>query len=117
MWTFTEVRCAACQVLVYEPLDKSYVYRVILPSSLARGGAGLGIIAEKKVYHKVGDITDDMAIAGYFKATSPITTGEEKRITFTQKGDRSPVICGSTGDLQALNMLLVLALLTLVVVK
>ena len=43
----------------------------------------------------------------YFKAKSPIMTGEENRISFVHKDDKSPVTCAGTGHIQVLKMLLV----------
>ena len=95
-----KVRCAACRVPAFEPLDKSAVYKVILTSKLARDS----FVKEKRLSHRVG-ITDDMAIVNYFKARSPVTTGVEGRITFADTKDGA-VICSGAGSLQTLNMLL-----------
>ena len=101
-----QVRCAACQIPVYKPLDKSAVYRVILSSYIARGGAGLSVIADKKLSHQVGNITDDIVVMNYFKANSPIMTGVENRITFVHRENKLPMACAGTKRIQALNMML-----------
>ena len=112
-----QVRCAKCQVPVYEPLNPFAVYKVILSSYMARGGAGLSVINEKKVSHQVGNITDDVLMMNYFKAKSPIMTGEENRITFVKEDDKKPSVCGGGGNLQAVNILLALAVFACSVVK
>ena len=84
---------------------------------MARGGAGLSVINEKKVSHQVGNITDDVLMMNYFKAKSPIITGEENRITFVKEDDKKPSVCGGDGNLQVVNMLLALALFACSVVK
>ena len=112
-----QVRCAKCQVPVYEPLNLFAVYKVILSSYMARGGAGLSVINEKKVSHQVGNITDDVLMMNYFKAKSPIITGEENRITFVQEEDKKPSVCGGDGNLRAVNILLALAVFACSVVK
>ena len=105
-----QVRCASCQVPVYKPLDESAVYKIILSSYIARGGAGLSVIAEKKLSHQVGNITDDTVVMNYFKAKSPIMTGAENRITFVPHSeDKLPVACSGTGRMQAWNVLLAFA--------
>ena len=105
-----KVRCAACQVPVYERLDESAVYKVLLTSYLANGGRGLGI-EKMRLSHHVGNLTYDVATMNYFRAKSPITTGVENRITFVYEEDKKPVICGAAGNIQALNMLLTLAVM------
>ena len=112
-----QVRCARCQVPVYEPLDLFDVYKVILSSYMARGGAGLSVINEKKVSHRVGNITDDVLMMNYFKVKSPIMTGEENRITFVKEDDKKPPVCGGGGNLRALKILLALAVFACSVVK
>ncbi|KAJ7363701.1 hypothetical protein OS493_009864 [Desmophyllum pertusum] len=92
-----QMRCAACQFPAYQPLDQSTVYKVILSSYMARGGAGLSVIREKKLSHQVGNSTDDQVVMDYFKAKSPIMTGVENRITFVDKKDKTP-ICVSGGN-------------------
>ena len=101
-----KVRCAACQVPVYKPLEESAVYKVIMTSHIARGGSGLSVINEKKLSHQSGNITDTEAVMNYFKAKSPIMTGEENRISLVHKEDKSPVACAGTGSIQALKTLL-----------
>ena len=112
-----QVRCAKCQVPLYKPLNPFAVYKVILSSYMARGGTGLSVINEKKVSHQVGNITDDVLMMNYFKAKSPIITGEENRITFVQEEDKKPSVCGGDGNLRAVNILLALAVFACSVVK
>ena len=99
-----QVRCAKCKFPVFEPLDKSAVYKVAMTDYIAAGGAGLTVIRDKKLSHQFGSIVDQQMMMNYFKAKSPIMTGEENRITFVEGSDEKPTICG--GNLQALNMLL-----------
>ena len=113
-----QVRCAKCKFPVYEPLDKSAVYKVAMTDYIAAGGAGLTVIREKKLSHQFGSIVDQQMMMNYFKAKSPIMTGEENRITFVEGSDKKPTICGGGGNLQAVNMLLApLAALASLVVK
>ena len=112
-----QVRCASCQVPVYKPLDESAVYKVILTSYMARGGAGLSVVREKKLSHQVGNVTDDVLMTNYFKAKSPIITGEENRIMFVHTEDKTPAICGSAGNIQAVNMLFALGVFACSFVK
>lgn len=79
---------------------------------MARGGAGLTVINEKKLSHQVGNITDDHVIMNYFKAKSPIMTGVENRITFVDRDDDTP-ICVSGGNLPRLGFPLVFGLTVL----
>ena len=106
-----QVRCASCKFPSYKPLAQSTVYKVILSSYIARGGAGLTVIKEKKLSHQVGNITDDQVIMNYLKAKSPIMTGVENRITFVSETDKTP-ICVSGGNLFSLSFPLVLAAFT-----
>ncbi|XP_068698294.1 snake venom 5'-nucleotidase-like isoform X1 [Montipora foliosa] len=92
-----KVRCATCQIPVYKPLNESAIYKVILSSYLARGGAGFGVITRNKLSHRVGSVVDNVVVMNYFKAKSPILTGIEGRIKFIQ-GDHS-VICSLVGNL------------------
>ena len=101
-----QVRCAKCKFPVFEPLDKSAVYKVAMTDYIAAGGAGLTVIRDKKLSHQFGSIVDQQMMMNYFKAKSPIMTGEENRITFVEGSDEKPTICGGGGNLQALNMLL-----------
>ena len=86
-----EVRCAACLVPIYKPLDEDAVYKVVLPSYLAQGGGGFTIIKQKRLSHTEGDTVEFEALRDYFASKSPITTGEEKRISFIQE-DKSTVM-------------------------
>ncbi len=106
------VRCASCKFPSYQPLAQSTVYKVILSSYMAQGGAGLSVIKEKKLSHQVGNITDDIVMMNYFKAKSPIMTGTENRITFVDKEDKKPT-CVSEGNLPSLSFSLVFVIVTL----
>lgn len=104
-----QVRCAFCKYPSYQALDQSTVYKVILASYMAGGGAGLSVIAEKKLSHQVGNITDDQVMMDYFKAKSPIMTGIENRITFVDERDKS---CVSGGNLPSFGFPLVFTIVT-----
>ena len=106
-----QVRCASCKYPSYQALDQSTVYKVILSSYMAEGGAGLSVIAEKKLSHQVGNITDDQVMVDYFKAKSPIMTGVENRITFVQDEKEKP--CVSGGNLSGFGFPLVFTIVTL----
>ena len=101
-----QVRCAKCKFPVFEPLDKSAVYKVAMTDYIAAGGAGLTVIRDKKLSHQFGSIVDQQMMMNYFKAKSPIMTGEENRITFVEGSDEKPTVCGGGENLQAVNMLL-----------
>ena len=101
-----QVRCAKCKFPVFEPLDKSVVYKVAMTDYIAAGGAGLTVIRDKKLSHQFGSIVDQQMMMNYFKAKSPIMTGEENRITFVEGSDEKPTVCGGGENLQAVNMLL-----------
>lgn len=104
-----QVRCASCKYPSYQALDQSTVYKVILSSYMAGGGAGLSVIAEKKLSHQVGNITDDQVMVDYFKAKSPIMTGIENRITFVDERDKP---CVSGGNLPGFGFPLVFTIVT-----
>lgn len=80
-----EVRCASCLVPIYKPLDEDAVYKVVLPSYLAQGGGGFTIIKQRRLSHTQGDTVEFEALRDYFASKSPITTGEENRISFIQE--------------------------------
>ena len=106
-----QIRCASCKYPSYQALDQSTAYKVILSSYMARGGAGLSVIAEKKLSHQVGNITDDQVMVDYFKAKSPIMTGVENRITFVDERDKPP--CVSGGNLPGFHFPLVFTIVAL----
>ncbi|CAB1340385.1 unnamed protein product [Coregonus sp. 'balchen'] len=49
------VLCTNCRVPVYEPLDDSRLYKVVLPSYLVEGGDGFSMIKEEKLKHDSGE--------------------------------------------------------------
>lgn len=109
-----QVRCASCKFPSYQPIAQSTVYKVILSSYIARGGAGLTVINEKKLSHQVGNTTDDKVVTNYFKAKSPIMIGVENRITFMNDNDKP---CVSGDNMFGLSFPLLLGALTLSVFR
>ena len=52
------VLCTNCRVPVYEPLDNSRLYKVVLPSYLVEGGDGFSMIKDEKLKHDSGELTE-----------------------------------------------------------
>eukprot|EP00112_Aurelia_sp_Birch-Aquarium-sp1_P017214 Seg397.28 transcript_id=Seg397.28/GoldUCD/mRNA.D3Y31 product=5'-nucleotidase protein_id=Seg397.28/GoldUCD/D3Y31 len=75
-----EVRCANCRIPKFEKLDKSKVYKVIVSSYMAGGGAGYEILRTKRTGHIQGTVkTMDMLIQ-YIKARTPLLIETGSRI-------------------------------------
>ena len=98
------VRCASCPIPQYQSLDTEALYKVILPSYLARGGAGFTVIREKRVSHTAGDLDSDVVV-NYLKAKSPIMTGTENRIVFDEQLRGDCVNRGYVSELSTVSML------------
>ena len=78
----------------YEPLNETAVYKVIMSSYLAHGGAGLSVINQKKLSQVAGNVTDHVVIKNYLTAKSPVMTGVENRISFSQEDKKSICVGG-----------------------
>ncbi|XP_064539669.1 apyrase isoform X2 [Drosophila montana] len=73
------VRCADCDVPIYEPLEPAKVYRIASPDFLQGGGDGFTMLAEGTDIQV--SITDLEALLSYTSNIDPIYTGLEGRIT------------------------------------
>ncbi|CAH1248466.1 NT5E [Branchiostoma lanceolatum] len=89
-----EARCTDCDVPEFTPVQRNAVYKVILPSHLANGGRGYGMISDNKLSHHIPAELDSEVLIGYIRAASPITTGVERRITFAEEAP--PCTSGGT---------------------
>ncbi|XP_066268529.1 snake venom 5'-nucleotidase-like [Branchiostoma lanceolatum] len=79
-----ESRCTDCDVPEFTPVQRDAVYKVILPSHLANGGRGYGMISDNKLSHHIPAELDSEVLIGYIRAASPITTGVERRINLSE---------------------------------
>ena len=109
------VRCASCLVPIYKPLDQDAVYKVVLSSYLAQGGGGFTIIKQKRLSHKKGDAVEFEALRDYFVSKSPITTGEENRISVIQED--KPTVINRGARVLTLDVGIIFAALTFSYVK
>ncbi|XP_045576719.1 5'-nucleotidase isoform X2 [Salmo salar] len=73
------VLCTNCRVPVYEPLDDSRLYKVVLPSYLVEGGDGFSMIKEEKLKHDSGDM-DISVVASYITERKKVHPAVEGRI-------------------------------------
>ncbi|XP_078585647.1 snake venom 5'-nucleotidase-like isoform X1 [Branchiostoma floridae x Branchiostoma japonicum] len=89
-----EARCTACDVPEFIPVQTDSIYKIILPSHLANGERGYSMISDNKLSHHIPALLDSDMLIGYIRATSPITTGVERRITFTEEAP--PCTSGGT---------------------
>ena len=104
------VRCASCPIPKYQALDLKAVYKVVLPSYLARGGAGLTVIREKRISHETSGRVDSTLLADYLKAHSPFATGIEGRAVFLEEEDKNGKGCVSVGFRATLHHTMCLSL-------
>ncbi|XP_033150279.1 apyrase [Drosophila busckii] len=74
-----QVRCADCEVPLYEPLDVKKIYRIVSPNFLQNGGDGYSMLAEGT--DVITSSTDLEALLSYTDNAQPIYTGREGRIT------------------------------------
>eukprot|EP00794_Sanderia_malayensis_P000218 gene222-833_t len=82
-----EVRCADCRTPKYEKLNKDKVYKVVVSSYMAKGGAGYEMLRTKRTGHTKGTTIDIHAIVTYIKARTPliIETGARINIIDSKK--------------------------------
>ncbi|XP_053949930.1 apyrase isoform X2 [Anastrepha ludens] len=75
-----KVRCADCEIPVYDDLDSTKIYRIVAPDFLAEGGDGFTMLRDYgSDWQK--EMTDLDALLSYTNQITPIYTGKEKRIT------------------------------------
>ncbi|KAM3965771.1 protein 5NUC-like isoform 1-T1 [Aphomia sociella] len=72
------IRCGICKIPIYEPLNVTKTYKILMTSFLAMGGDGFsvfdGLPYEPLNYNELD------ATVTYFQMTSPVYTGVENRI-------------------------------------
>lgn len=84
-----KIRCRACEVPVFEPLEDSEWYRLVVPSFLVTGGDGYVQFKTCTRNHKVGEV-DYVNLTKYIGKMSPITIGTQRRARFlTSAGKNS----------------------------
>ncbi|XP_077998567.1 snake venom 5'-nucleotidase-like [Glandiceps talaboti] len=75
-----ETKCIECRIPEFLPVDPVQVYKLVLPTYLANGGAGYTMFVDERVSYEIpGDLDSDVLIE-YIEDTSPMTTGLEDRI-------------------------------------
>ncbi|XP_041716774.1 5'-nucleotidase [Coregonus clupeaformis] len=83
------VLCTNCRVPVYEPLDDSRLYKVVLPSYLVEGGDGFSMIKEEKLKHDSGDM-DISVVASYITERKKVHPAVEGRIKISNSNSGGP---------------------------
>ncbi|EDW82081.2 uncharacterized protein Dwil_GK25615, isoform B [Drosophila willistoni] len=73
------VRCADCEVPIYEALENDKLYRIASPNFLQQGGDGFTMLAEGTDVES--SVTDIDALISYTANINPIYTGLDGRIT------------------------------------
>ncbi|XP_068155450.1 apyrase isoform X3 [Drosophila tropicalis] len=73
------VRCADCEVPIYEALENDKLYRIASPNFLQQGGDGFTMLAEGTDVEP--SVTDIDALISYTANIDPIYTGLDGRIT------------------------------------
>lgn len=81
----TEVRCAACSVPTYEPLDESKLYSVIVPVFLLEGGDGHSFKENNGIEPQRMALNDAEAFQEYLKKRDFVYPQVEERITIIEK--------------------------------
>ncbi|XP_078504286.1 5'-nucleotidase [Lissotriton helveticus] len=71
--------CTECRVPVYRPLEADKVYKVILPSYIAGGGDGFGMIKNETLKHDSGDL-DISVVSNYIAVMGKVYPAVEGRI-------------------------------------
>ncbi|KAK3749568.1 hypothetical protein QZH41_019711 [Actinostola sp. cb2023] len=84
--TSVQTLCTQCREPIYQPLNNTAVYNVILPSYIANGGGGYTIIKDKRLSYKAGTTKDYDVVAEYIKTHSPVVIGRQGRIEFVDGG-------------------------------
>jgi len=67
-----QVRCANCTIPTYEKLDKNRLYKVIISSYMATGGAGYDMLRTRRSGHQPGSVKDTTAIMNYIRSKTPV---------------------------------------------
>lgn len=73
------VRCAACDVPAYKPINKTQIYKVIVPEFLSNGGDGYHML--KGLPLEILRFSELMSTQHYIRHHSPVHPEEEGRIT------------------------------------
>ncbi|CAB1342768.1 unnamed protein product [Coregonus sp. 'balchen'] len=83
------VLCTDCRVPVYEPLDDSRLYKVVMPSYLVEGGDGFSMIKEENLAHNSGDM-DISVVASYIAERKKVHPAVEGRIKISNSASGGP---------------------------
>lgn len=78
--TCLKVRCADCQIPVYEDVDKKKIYNIIVPTFLYRGGDGFEVIPRLMKNTQIGELDMD-AFSHFLHNRSPVMEEVGGRIT------------------------------------
>ncbi|XP_046636695.1 snake venom 5'-nucleotidase-like [Daphnia pulicaria] len=84
-------RCNNCRIPIYRPVQPEETYDIAVASFFAGGGDGFAIKGNIIEHTLTGSLDVD-TIIGYMERISPITTGVEGRIRFTNE----TMACGKT---------------------
>uniref|UniRef100_A0A182PGQ4 Apyrase n=1 Tax=Anopheles epiroticus TaxID=199890 RepID=A0A182PGQ4_9DIPT len=74
------LRCRACQVPHYEPLDTERVYRVATGAYIRKGGSGYTMLPKRATNLLIGPV-DISVLERYVQKMTPIISGTDGRIT------------------------------------
>ncbi|KAM9341527.1 snake venom 5'-nucleotidase-like [Symphorus nematophorus] len=75
------MRCTACRVPKYEPLDLEKTYTVVMPSYVVGGGDNFTMIKDELLKHNTGDM-DISVLSKYISDMKHVYPTVEGRITF-----------------------------------
>ncbi|XP_072041639.1 snake venom 5'-nucleotidase-like isoform X2 [Amphiura filiformis] len=75
------VLCTECRIPEYFPLDDERLYRIAIPSFIASGGDGFGVLRDHARTRAQGGV-DAEILAAYIESFTPIFVGLEGRIKF-----------------------------------
>lgn len=100
-----EVLCSQCREPVYQSLNYTDTYNILINSYMGSGGNGFSMIKEKALSYKVGAVKDNEVLAEYVKTYSPVFKAIEGRILFVHSG-----MLNSRGDSLAVKVLFVVVL-------
>ncbi|XP_074657976.1 5'-nucleotidase-like [Tubulanus polymorphus] len=113
-----DVRCSACRVPEFEPLQVSRVYGVLIPGFIIKGGDGYTMIEKIMHRHHINGDLDSDVLAEYIKKRSPIIQGLEGRIVFiTEEDKRKRVTCAASTRKPTTCISAVLTLLLLIFLR
>lgn len=66
----------------WSELNAGSVYRIVMPSFVARGGSRFDFMSADNIAHEDLSIRDEIALKSFINFTSPLTYGVDGRITF-----------------------------------